>query len=517
MGELLRQDVWQAAPLMPTSGGRDAATHMTTEARAMHLPGPCAAPPRARPIATHSCLPPARPAGNYSNEAKLALLERRFTVPPSPVQSRGETVATSLLQQQNSFHSCSSARVQPTAQNTPTVSGRSKHTLDAGGGGESQDGTAVNQPAKRRRVQQQLPVGPPPAQQQVQQQAAGAAAAAKRMPSPPSTGQLPRPSLSPFLAGADPPPRQHSRLTPNSKQKQRNSISRYFPTVHTEAGQQQQQPGGGRSGGTSPQQQLPLAAIDPALAEEARLLRCGPPGLQCALQRVALCCAVLASLNPCDGPMILHRQPSSPSVPGRRTSGCSRRWPRSKRRRQRCRAAWRRWSRSRRTPSELGRGGGQLAWPAGLMQEGGVLEHSLQPHLPPAPSPSPCTPACMHACMLSVPPRPGRLHCREQWAQRETLVRSVMLRLVTGYAKQERQAALQRLQQAAPRLGCLAVRRKGIDVQEVRAGQAARAGPAMFAQPPLPCTAPGAQPGQRVCACPQSCVQPHWSMLPALP
>lgn len=47
-------------------------------------------------------------------------------------------------------------------------------------------------------------------------------------------------------------------------------------------------------------------------------------------------------------------------------------------------------------------------------------------------------------------------------------MRSVLLRLVTASARQEREAALQKLQQAAPRLGSLGVRRKGIDVQEVR-------------------------------------------------
>ena len=176
--------------------------------------------------------------GGYSNEAKLALLERRFHVPASPAVSREEVSrGTSLLNPTHSAHSVGSARVQPTVADTPSASGRStaKHTLDAvAGGGDSLDG--VTQPAKRRKVQQQLavPGGGGGAAQQQQQAAGGGGAAAggggaRRGASPPSSGQLPRPSLSPFLAGADGAAggkQQPGKLTPSSKQKQRNSISR---------------------------------------------------------------------------------------------------------------------------------------------------------------------------------------------------------------------------------------------------------------------------------------------------
>jgi hypothetical protein len=218
--------------------------------------------------------------GNYSNEAKLALLERRFTIPPSPAVSRDDTRGTSLLNQQNSVHSCQSARVQPTEQNTPTAaSGRSKHTLDAG---DSQDG--VNQPSKRRRVQQQLMLSAGMAQQQVlqpQQQQQQLPPGPKRGASPPSMGQLPRPSLSPFLTVPE-GQKQSGKLTPSSKQKQRNSISRYFPTMNgggisDSAGAAATAGAPGKPAASSPPYHVavaqPVAVVDPALQEEARMLR----------------------------------------------------------------------------------------------------------------------------------------------------------------------------------------------------------------------------------------------------
>ena len=54
-------------------------------------------------------------------------------------------------------------------------------------------------------------------------------------------------------------------------------------------------------------------------------------------------------------------------------------------------------------------------------------------------------------------------------AARDADVRGALLRLCTAAARQERELSLQRLQASAPRLGCLGVRRRGIEVQEVRA------------------------------------------------
>lgn len=56
---------------------------------------------------------------------------------------------------------------------------------------------------------------------------------------------------------------------------------------------------------------------------------------------------------------------------------------------------------------------------------------------------------------------------REASSSREESVRGALRRLCTEAARQERELTLQRLQAAAPRLGCLGVRRHGINVQEV--------------------------------------------------
>ncbi|GAB4819634.1 hypothetical protein N2152v2_006680 [Parachlorella kessleri] len=327
--------------------------------------------------------------GAYSNEAKLALLERRLTIPPSPAASAGDTRGTSLLNQQNSVHSCQSARVQPTVANTPSASGRSKHTLDAEDG-HSLDG--VNQPSKRRRVQQQLTLGGGVGPNAGQAAAAGTAATAqqqqqqqqlsagpRRGASPPTTSQLARPSLSPFLAAADKQQQQQhpGKLTPSSKQKQRNSISRYFATVNgggPGGSDALVGSGGARLTSTSPPAQpvalAPVVVVDTALQEEARTLREDN-------QRLELDLAT---------------------------------------------------SREELERVEEARAAAQGSL-ARLEQE--------------------------------------QADVRERAAQREALVRSTLLRLVTQQARQEREQALQRLQAAAPRLGCLGVRRKGITVEEV--------------------------------------------------
>jgi hypothetical protein len=67
-------------------------------------------------------------------------------------------------------------------------------------------------------------------------------------------------------------------------------------------------------------------------------------------------------------------------------------------------------------------------------------------------SPPPPTPA----------PRPPA-----QQAQRESSVRAAVLRLATACARREREISAARLAAAAPRLGTLGVRRRGIEVEEV--------------------------------------------------
>ncbi len=56
---------------------------------------------------------------------------------------------------------------------------------------------------------------------------------------------------------------------------------------------------------------------------------------------------------------------------------------------------------------------------------------------------------------------------RQASSSREESVRCALRRVCTEAARQERELTLQRLQAAAPRLGCLGVRRHGINVQEV--------------------------------------------------
>lgn len=64
---------------------------------------------------------------------------------------------------------------------------------------------------------------------------------------------------------------------------------------------------------------------------------------------------------------------------------------------------------------------------------------------------------------------------RQASAQRDSDVRSTLVRLAVACARYEREANDQRLQQMAPRLGSLAVRRQGIDVVQVwEQGQAGK-------------------------------------------
>lgn len=149
---------------------------------------------------------------------KLALLERRLTVPPSPaVSGQG---GSALLTRENSIHSVTQAGVAAaTREGTPSISnsqlpqaGRSLDGLDP----------AAEQASKRRRI------------------AVGAQAAAGSRGASPSgaagAAQQQRPSLSPFLSegGAAAAPRQQQQQqepTPGSSKKQKNTISRYFPQL----------------------------------------------------------------------------------------------------------------------------------------------------------------------------------------------------------------------------------------------------------------------------------------------
>lgn len=241
---------------------------------------------RRHEFATASSLPPEAQAVladlNKSNEARLALLEKRFSaVPPSPAASRGDT---SLLQ--NSIHSCHSVRSSQKPplprEQTPLASTSQLVDMAAGGvaaaaGARSRDGVEVGSeppPTKRRRTQ---PAATP-----------GGLAAAGRQPSikpaasdggkgnsPPSTAQ--RPSLSPFMVAEGAVPAKQA--TPSSKQKQQqqqqNTISRYFPQL---AGEQPGvQPGAAaapkRPADFSPPPGAPPSAAVQAMQQEVTGLR----------------------------------------------------------------------------------------------------------------------------------------------------------------------------------------------------------------------------------------------------
>ena len=160
---------------------------------------------------------------------KLALLERRLTVPASPVVSRDN--GGSLLINQNSVHSvtqpsglqqAAGAGQQQHEQRdaTPSISNTQLLQQQAGRSMDGLEEANSGQPSKRRRV------------------AAGGEAGrgGSKAGASPLGGGAPsqqRPSLSPFLteSGAAKQQQQQQQPTPTSSKKQKNTISRYFPQI----------------------------------------------------------------------------------------------------------------------------------------------------------------------------------------------------------------------------------------------------------------------------------------------
>lgn len=188
---------------------------------------------------------------------KLALLERRLTVPPSPVVSHEG--AGSLLLNQNSVHSVTQQSGLAGRHATPSIS----NTADPPGalepGAASRDGIeATSQhPSKRRRVGQ--PAGPglkPPA-------------AAARGASVSAPAQQQQQRLSPFLAETN--SRQGAQQpTPSSSKKQKNTIARYFPQLSGGGGAV----AGGGDGTTAAKHRASSpAASDPAAPAAAAALQ----------------------------------------------------------------------------------------------------------------------------------------------------------------------------------------------------------------------------------------------------
>ncbi|KAL4420566.1 hypothetical protein ABPG75_010222 [Micractinium tetrahymenae] len=299
---------------------------------------------------------------------KLALLERRLTVPPSPAVSQG---AGSLLINQNSVHSVTQQPSGAAGQRhaTPSISNTQLPAAGPQEGGRSLDGTETSSehPSKRRRVQQQQPAAEQPLARTGSKPMGGGGCAAS--PPAPQQQHAQQQKLSPFLAdnSRQGQPAASAQPTPGSSKKQKNTISRYFPTVSGGAGAVAGGDAAPRRPAPSPAPSDPQAPAAAAVAQtlqlEAQRLREDNARLQGELERAAAEQATLSSsVERLEAEAAAARQASS---------------------------------------------------------------------------------------------------------SRDESVRSALLCLCVKAARQERELTLQRLQAAAPRLGCLGVRRHGIHVQEV--------------------------------------------------
>lgn len=358
---------------------------------------------------------------------KLALLERRLTVPPSPAASQG---AGSLLLNQNSVHSVTQQLSGAAGKRhaTPSIS----NTLVAPPPGPQEGGrsledveTSSEHPSKRRRVQQQQQ---PAAEQALGRTYSNAMGAAARATSPPALQQQgQQQKLSPFLAdnSRQGQPAASAQPTPGSSKKQKNTISRYFPNVSGGGGAV----AGGAAGDTAARHLAPspapsdpqfpaAAAVVQTLQLEAQRLRCGPAVAfwqRCcciwpATPRCTPCPPLLAPCTHISAPGTTRRnlRLASPSFSGHREDNV-------------------------RLQGELDRATAEQACLSDNMQR---LEAEAAV-------------------------------ARQASSSRDETVRCALRRLCTEAARQERELTLQRLQAAAPRLGCLGVRRHGINVQEV--------------------------------------------------
>jgi tousled-like kinase len=309
-----------------------------------------------------------------SNEARIALLEKRLAVPPSPGNSTDTSghrrVKLNAQPNGNSMHSIGSGAfpqnsVGPSSMTTPQGS-----LMEPGLSRDGVAETAVEQAAKKRRLAGST--------------AAGATAASKQRESS-STPTAPiRPSLSPYLNGQEGHPphttgKNHTASTPGSKGKQKNTINRYL--VHTgdnsnppfTAGKEQQQ--------ATTAAAAAAAARAPSASKKLQLGGANGGGSTNALEKE---CRYLRESN-------------------------------------------------RQQQSELQRSQEACA----------ALESSVQRLEKEA------------------------AEARQQRSARDGSIREAILRLATENARQERELILRRLQDEAPRLGSLSVRRRGIDVQEV--------------------------------------------------
>ena len=192
-----------------------------------------------------------------SNEARIALLERRLRVPASPIDSAEAAGVSKLPPTAHSLHSIGSGLPQnsgPSSMTTPQAS-----RLDAAFSNEAVadstiqlGGTASNGPTAKRETS-----------------------------TTPTTSA--RPSLSPYLAGNDPPHTKPHASTPGSKGKQKNTISRYFlqakdtpaggdPSAEA-AAKDPPAPSGGTAARKNPAHPLFAGTSQTALEKECRYLK----------------------------------------------------------------------------------------------------------------------------------------------------------------------------------------------------------------------------------------------------
>lgn len=196
-----------------------------------------------------------------SNEARLALLERRLAIPPSPVESANPDSKNGVtIHDQDSINSVDNGRStsMPLREQTPSDAIQEVDALA--------NGLENGQPNKKRRTHQQS--GAPPR-------------AARMEAATTPTGA--RPSLSPYLMAGDGAKPQAN--TPGSKGKQKNTISRYFAQLPGDQG-------AGYAGRKPPGDHPPGASPEDAEGDEAaHALRYVSHAVQCGW---TACCYTVA-------------------------------------------------------------------------------------------------------------------------------------------------------------------------------------------------------------------------------
>jgi len=235
-----------------------------------------------------------------SNEARIALLEKRLTVPPSPVNSTDTSGhrRVNLVAQPNgnSMHSIGSGAFPQNSVNPSSMTTPQGSMLEPGLSHDGVAETTIEQAAKKRRL--------------AGSSAAGGAPAPSKQRESSTTPTAPiRPSLSPYLNNGQEAHhtghKNHAASTPGSKGKQKNTINRYLvqtgdisdPLFTGEKEPQQQRAEAVTAvAAPSASKQLHLGGVSTkALEKECRYLRESHKQQQSELQRSQENCALLES------------------------------------------------------------------------------------------------------------------------------------------------------------------------------------------------------------------------------